>query len=360
MTKDKASDSGPDARRRALGLLARATVEDLAGPLERFWPDVSPRDLRPADTGLVMLRGRAGGDGAPFNLGEATVSRAVVELPTGERGFGHLLGRDIDHARRIATLDALWQRADERALLDMQVLGPIAARLTDLIPRGVEAKLGDAVAGQVDAIFGGRTCDEPQGAAAFDKLAGTLWSVGDFPARVQISVRQSKVPNAFAIPGDRVYVLSALIDKADNADELAGVIAHEYGHVAHRDGLREMISSGGSAFLFGLLLGDVTGSGAVLIASRTMLNAAHSREAEANADAFAARTMLRLGRSPAPLGEFLLRMTGQQQGGAMALLASHPLTQDRLAELKRLDAHVTAAPLLTDGEWKALKGICGK
>lgn len=129
MTKDKAPDSGPDARRRALGLLARATVEELAGPLERFWPDLSPRDLRPADTGLVMLRGRAGGDGAPFNLGEATVSRAVVELPTGERGFGHLLGRDIEQARRIATLDALWQRAADRARLEAQVLGPIAARL---------------------------------------------------------------------------------------------------------------------------------------------------------------------------------------------------------------------------------------
>lgn len=255
-----------------------------------------------------------------------------------------------------------WSLAAALSIALIAIFGvpAIAARLTDLIPRGVEAKLGDAVAGQVDAIFGGRTCDEPQGAAAFDKLAGTLWSVGDFPAPVKISVRQSVVPNAFAIPGDRVYVLSALIDKADNADELAGVIAHEFGHVAHRDGLREMISSGGSAFLFGLLLGDVTGSGAVLIASRTMLNAAHSREAEANADAFAARAMLRLGRSPAPLGEFLLRMTGQQQGGAMALLASHPLTQDRLAELKRLDAHVTAAPLLTDGEWKALKGICAK
>lgn len=129
MTTREAADPEIAGRRRALGLLARATPEELATPLADLWPDLAPRDLRPADTGLVMLRGRAGGDGAPFNLGEATVSRAVVELPTGERGFGHLLGRDTEQARRIAMLDALWQRSQDRALVEARVLGPIAARL---------------------------------------------------------------------------------------------------------------------------------------------------------------------------------------------------------------------------------------
>ncbi len=74
-----------------------------------------------------MLRGRAGGDGAIFNLGEATVSRAAVELESGERGFGHLLGRDGEQARRIAVLDALWLREGEA--VEARVLRPIAARL---------------------------------------------------------------------------------------------------------------------------------------------------------------------------------------------------------------------------------------
>ena len=51
-------------------------------------------DLREPENGLVMVRGRIGGDGAPFNLGEATVSRAAVRLSTGEVGFGYTLGRD--------------------------------------------------------------------------------------------------------------------------------------------------------------------------------------------------------------------------------------------------------------------------
>jgi len=77
----------------------------------------------------VMLRGRAGGDGAAFNLGEATVSRSVVELESGERGFGHRLGRDVAQARRIAIFDALWQREADRAEVERRVLAPVAARL---------------------------------------------------------------------------------------------------------------------------------------------------------------------------------------------------------------------------------------
>ncbi|WP_252492084.1 phosphonate C-P lyase system protein PhnG, partial [Escherichia coli] len=62
--------------------------------------------LREPENGLVMVRGRIGGDGAPFNLGEATVSRAAVRLATGEVGFGYTLGRDLAKARMIALCDA--------------------------------------------------------------------------------------------------------------------------------------------------------------------------------------------------------------------------------------------------------------
>ena len=65
-----------------------------------------------------------------------------------------------------------------------------------------------------------------------------------------------------------------------------------------------------------------------------------------------------LGRSPAPLGEFLFRLTGRQNDGPVALLASHPLTQDRLAALKKDDAPSRGPALLEASEWLALKEIC--
>ena len=69
-------------------------------------------ELRTAENGLVMLRGRVGGDGAPFNLGEATVTRAAVRLVSGETGFAYVLGRDARKARLIAICDAMLQSKD--------------------------------------------------------------------------------------------------------------------------------------------------------------------------------------------------------------------------------------------------------
>jgi alpha-D-ribose 1-methylphosphonate 5-triphosphate synthase subunit PhnG len=75
-----------------------------------------------------MVRGRIGGDGAPFNLGEATVTRAAVRMDSGEVGFSYLLGRDHDKARLAAVCDALWQ-GERRGAIERNVLAPIRMRL---------------------------------------------------------------------------------------------------------------------------------------------------------------------------------------------------------------------------------------
>ncbi|WP_293425058.1 phosphonate C-P lyase system protein PhnG [Phreatobacter sp.] len=109
-----------------MALAARATAAELA-PLEALaGPGI--RMLRAPEIGLVMVRGRIGGDGAPFNLGEATVTRAAVSLATGETGFGHVLGRDRDKARLAALADALWQAPSTREAAE-NVFAPVRARL---------------------------------------------------------------------------------------------------------------------------------------------------------------------------------------------------------------------------------------
>jgi alpha-D-ribose 1-methylphosphonate 5-triphosphate synthase subunit PhnG len=75
-----------------------------------------------------MVRGRIGGDGQPFNVGEATVTRAAVRLASGEVGFSYLLGRDRERARLAAICDALWQNEAKRAAVERHVLAPIRAR----------------------------------------------------------------------------------------------------------------------------------------------------------------------------------------------------------------------------------------
>lgn len=120
------------ARRAALALLARATELELARPLAQFWPDLPVRDLRKPEIGLVMVRGRIGSDGAAFNLGEATVTRAVVELPGGQRGYGQMLGREGRLARLAAIADALWQDEASRSRIEEAVLAPIRQRLAQV------------------------------------------------------------------------------------------------------------------------------------------------------------------------------------------------------------------------------------
>ena len=113
---------GSDLRRAALGRMARAPARLLAQAL----PDLPPHDLlRAPETGTVMVRGRAGGTGAAFNLGEMTVTRASVRLTaTGTVGHAYVQGRDRTHALRAACADALGQ--DDPGAL-RAIVAPLAA-----------------------------------------------------------------------------------------------------------------------------------------------------------------------------------------------------------------------------------------
>ena len=106
-------------------------------------------------------------------------------------------------------------------------------------------------------------------------------------------------PNAFALPGGRIYVFQGLIERAETVDELAGVLAHEIGHVAHRDGKRSVLQGAGLSFLFGMLLGDFVGGGAVIFAAKTILQTSYSREVETAADGYGVELDAQVRRRPA-------------------------------------------------------------
>lgn len=108
-----------------MALLAQGDTETIARGLAAAECDAQVIELRAPEVGLVMLRGRIGGTGAPFNVGEASVSRAAVRLATGETGFAYVLGRDLRKARLAAVCDALWQADDTRADIERHVLTPL-------------------------------------------------------------------------------------------------------------------------------------------------------------------------------------------------------------------------------------------
>lgn len=122
-------DSNIAQRQNAMRLLAGASAEELAAALDAVGRPDRVRTLRGPEIGLVMVRGRVGGDGKPFNLGEATVTRCAVELPSGTQGHAYILGRHPERARDAALLDALAQEPATRAAVEAAVLAPVAQRL---------------------------------------------------------------------------------------------------------------------------------------------------------------------------------------------------------------------------------------
>jgi alpha-D-ribose 1-methylphosphonate 5-triphosphate synthase subunit PhnG len=113
-------------RKAAMAVLAHSDAAAIAQCLQSISLPAH-QSLREPENGLVMVRGRIGGDGAPFNLGEATVSRAAVRLSTGEVGFGYTLGRDRQKAQMIALCDALVQSHEFSAAVEANVLVPLRA-----------------------------------------------------------------------------------------------------------------------------------------------------------------------------------------------------------------------------------------
>ena len=116
--------STPTLRQHWMAVLARATAAELEAASAGLLPEHVR--LRGPEVGLVMLRGRAGGAGNPFNLGEATVARCTVQSAAGQVGHAYCLGRDLRQAELAAALDAALQGETHAAVQD-RVIAPLAA-----------------------------------------------------------------------------------------------------------------------------------------------------------------------------------------------------------------------------------------
>jgi alpha-D-ribose 1-methylphosphonate 5-triphosphate synthase subunit PhnG len=146
MSRVQTASHDRKARRAAMAVLAQASGEDIEAALAGLGRAFRFDELRAPETGLVMLRGRIGGDGSPFNVGEATVTRAAVRLDSGETGFSYVLGRDNRKARLAALCDALWQSPSHRAAIETHVILPLCAAQAS----GRAARRAQTVATRVD------------------------------------------------------------------------------------------------------------------------------------------------------------------------------------------------------------------
>ena len=114
-----------EMRRQWMAVLARASLSCL----EKAWGAMTFRPVhrwvRPPETGLVMVRGRVGGTGRPFHLGEVPVTRCTLEVEGGWMGTAHVMGRDHRHAELAALFDALLQDPATRPEVRREVIEPL-------------------------------------------------------------------------------------------------------------------------------------------------------------------------------------------------------------------------------------------
>jgi Zn-dependent protease with chaperone function len=355
-------DGNTTARRDVVVELSPAAlvIRDLQGEVLARWPYAELEHVAAPDEVLRLGRGRD--SLARLEIRDAALAAAVDEMALRVDRTGTVQRR---LSMKIAALVVV--AVASVACIALLALPALAARLTPLMPYGVERKLGEAVEAQLRATLGsgraglplecGNAGGERAGAAALAALLGRLQAEADLPLPARAAVLRRPEANAIALPGGQIYLFEGLIDKAETPDELAGVIAHEFAHVAHRDGVKALLETAGLSFLFGMVFGDFVGGGAIVVAARTVLQSSYSRETEAAADAYAVALVKKAGGRADALGALLSRIEDLHTSGP-SILRDHPPVAERLAAIAALAGQGRVRPLLGAAEWAALKNIC--
>ncbi len=217
----------------------------------------------------------------------------------------------------------------------------IVEAIVDKIPTTLEEKWGDQGFEQFKRE-GKIAANSPWEPALQSITARLLPAVEGSGYNFKFHIMNDTNLNAFAIPGGHVVVLTGLLEAAENAEEVAGVLAHELAHVTRRHSLRQLVQSAGVMLLVQALIGDASGlAGVVTEGSRFLLQQRFSRDFEREADDEGWQYLLAAEVDPRGMTRFFERLRrleegqgGAALGGSMALLNTHPATDERIQNLE--------------------------
>lgn len=240
------------------------------------------------------------------------------------------------------------------AVLAVVLLSP--QWLAPLIPDSVETKIGNALVGD----FGGRFCHTPEGSKALAKLVRSL---DKNPQDLHVEVAKIDMFNAVALPGHRVILFDGLVSEAKSPDEVAGVLAHEIGHVRERHVMQALIRQMGLS----VVLGGMDGTGGNALGNALAIG--YTRGSESAADRYSIKALNNASISPMATAEFFDRLaekSGEKQAGktfttVTGYISSHPMSSNRK---KAFEASVIKGkgyqPALSATEWEDLRTMCQK
>lgn len=296
---------------------------------------------------------------------------------------------DPGYREALAALASNMKRAAPRRERVLPVLGALLAALlftigglavlvenapdavAPYVPHALEKRVGAAVvtAMQGDAV----SCEKPEGIAALQRLVDRFQVASGYPHKIKVAVidmyeptlaggreRKRRVVNAFAAPGGYMVVMSGLIERADGPEELAGVMAHEMGHIVHRHSVKALLRAYGFGLVTKLVVGGFSSDvGAVADAGGILLTLRHNREAEREADRTGLRLLDDTGMRADGLARFFSKILDEHGGkdGAqqMGVFSTHPPTRERIEATRR---PATGAPPMSAREWQALRTVC--
>ncbi len=246
-------------------------------------------------------------------------------------------------------------------LLIYSLRGVFARTVADRIPVEWERKLGDTVYAQYAAEH--EFIEDEEIARALAAITDRLREgVHDARFEFDIHVSRDSNVNAFALPGGHVVMNTGLLLRADSAEEVAGVLAHEMAHVTQRHGLRQLIGAAGLYLVVEAVLGDVSGILAVIAQQGPILVALrYSRDHEREADRMAFGYLTGAEIDPLGLARFFDRIHKQtDKDGApgrapdgvrktLTFLSTHPDAGERTEALRTLTVEAGAR------EWRPIE-----
>lgn len=232
-------------------------------------------------------------------------------------------------------------------------INPLAERIVEHIPPGVERQIGEVVLASTRAE--GRMIDSGPAWEAVQTVGKRLARPAE---NLEFHLVDKPDINAFAAPGGIVVVYAGLIDKSTSAEELAGVLAHEIAHVELRHSLKQLVKSAGLRVIVATLLGDYGGLGGW---AAQLGDLKFSRDAEREADLRGLARLREAHIDPAGMARFFTSLAKSETGQLPALFSTHPATAERLDALKQAIAAGNQSPVTPIAvDWAAVRKSLSK
>jgi Zn-dependent protease with chaperone function len=235
--------------------------------------------------------------------------------------------------------------------------------LAVLLPDAWSKRVGEQM--EASLVQNAKVCQTPGGVKAIAAMLATLAEGNPDMPPLRVRIYDIPIMNAFALPGGHIVLTRGLLREASEPGEVAGVLAHEIGHVAHHHPEAQMLRIAGMQVLISVATGTSGGTNTSSLAGLAAILKS-TRDAEREADAYAVAMLSAAHVDPMGLKHFfekILKEEGKFSGGAFSSLgtvfSTHPVTTERIDQIKPLPAGAPLRSPLSDEQWKDLKAICG-